>query len=100
MLWNLGLHLLTGIFGSQIFTWTFVGIIWCTILTCVVQGVDMFRIYHITVKRIRQQPPHIQDEQMHTFKKRSPITFPQLFVVKLIGYGLVTLVTATVMRAL
>ena len=45
-------------------------------------------------------PPHIQDEQMRTFKKRMPITFPQLFVAKAIGYGLVTLVTASVIRAL
>ena len=100
MLWNIGLHVIAGFFGSKIFTWTFQGIIVCGIITCVVQGIAMIRIYHTTVKRIRQQAPHIQDEQMQTFKKRMPITFPQLFIAKLIGYGLVTLITANIVRAL
>lgn len=100
MIWNLGLHIIAGIFGYEIFTWKFEGIILCGILTSIVSGIDMFRLYHSTVKRIRQQPPHVQDEQMRTFKKRLPITFPQLFVAKFIGYGLVTLVTASIVRAL
>jgi hypothetical protein len=100
MLWNVGLHITAGFFSSKIFTWTSEGIIWCGIITGIVQGVDMFRIYHTTIKRIRQQPLHIQDEQMRTFKKRMPATFSQLFLAKFIGYGLVTLVTASIIRTL
>ena len=100
MLWNIGLHIIVGFFGSKIFIWTFQGIIVCGIITCVLQGIDMIRIYHTTAKRIRQQPPHIQYEQMQTFKKRMPVTFPQLFIAKFIGYGLVTLITANIVRAL
>lgn len=98
MLWNLGLQIIVGLFGANIFTWTGVGIMTCAVITCLVQGIDMFRIYNTTIKRINQQPPHIQMEQMKTFKKRMPVTFPQLFVLKVIGYGLVTLLTASIVR--
>ncbi len=100
MLWNLGLHIIAGFFGREIFTWTFEGFMWCIAITALVQGIDMFRLYSATVKRIRQQPPHVQDDQMQTFKKRLPITFPQLFIAKLVGYGLVTLVTASIVRVI
>ncbi len=99
MLWNLGLHIIAGLFGANIFTWTGVGIMTCAVITCIVQGIDMFRIYHTTIKRINRQPPNIQMEQMKTFRKRMPITFPQLFVTKVIGYGLVTLATASIVRS-
>ena len=100
MLWNLGLHIIAGVFGREIFTWTFEGFMWCIAITAIVQGIDMLRLYSTTVKRIRQQPTHIQDKQMQTFKKRLPVTFPQLFIAKLVGYGLVTLVAAIIGRAI
>ncbi|ODS32281.1 MAG: hypothetical protein SCARUB_02583 [Candidatus Scalindua rubra] len=99
MLWNLGIHIIAGLFGANIFTWTGVGIMTCVIITCVVQGIDMFRIYHTTMKRINQQPPDILMEQKKAFRKRMLITFPQLFVMKVIGYGLITLATASIVRA-
>lgn len=99
MLWNIGLHIIAGLVGANIFTWTGVGIMSCVFITCVVQGIDMLRIYRTTIKRINQQPPHIQEEQMKTFRKRMHVTFPQLFVMKVIGYGLITLVTASIVRA-
>lgn len=75
------------------------GIMTCSVITCIVQGIDMLRIYRTTIARINQQPPHIQEEQMKTFRNRMPLTFPQLFVMKVIGYGLLTLVTASIDRA-
>lgn len=70
------------------------------ILTAFLQGIDMFRIHHDTVKLIRMQPPHIQEEQMATFKKGMPVKFPQHYIAKVIGYGLVTLVAASITRSI
>lgn len=100
MLWNTGLHIIAGLFGSNIFSWTSQGIIACLVITSLIQGIDMTRLYRTTVKRINEQPDHIRDEQMQTFKKRLPITFPQLFIMKVIGYGLVTMASASIMRAI
>lgn len=100
MIWNIGLHIIVGLFGTKIFVWTLTGIITCLVITCFVQGIDMLRIYRTTITRINQQSPHIQEEQMRAFKQRLPITFPQLFIMKVIGYGLITLISASVFRAM
>ena len=98
MIWNFCIHIIAGILGSKIFTWTSEGIIWCIVMTFIIQGISMFQMYQTTVKRIRQQPLQIQDEQMRTFRKRLPIIFPQLFIAKLIGYGLLTMASANILR--
>ncbi|MBS1258119.1 MAG: hypothetical protein MAG551_01172 [Candidatus Scalindua arabica] len=100
MIWNIGLHIIAGLFGTKIFVWTVTGILTCVAITCFVQSIDMLRIYRTTMTRINQQPPHIKDEQIKAFKQRLPIAFPQLFIMKVIGYGLVTLISASVFRAM
>lgn len=100
MIWNMGLHIIAGLFGTKIFIWTVTGIITCVVITCLVQVIDMLRIYRKTITRINQQPPHIQEEKMKAFKQRLSIIFPQLFIMKVIGYGLVTLIAASVFRAM
>lgn len=100
MLRNFALYVFGGIFFNGIFTWTGTGLARCAILTAFLQGIDMFRIHHDTVKLICMQPPHIQEEQMATFKKGMPVKFPQHYIAKVIGYSLVTLVAASITRSI
>ena len=100
MFWNIGIHILAGIFGVSIFNWTTQGIMICALITCGVQGIDMIRVYMATVKRIRQTPTHTQEEQLATFKRRLPVTFSQLFIIKVFAFGLITLVSATIYRSI
>ncbi|MBI5789407.1 MAG: hypothetical protein HZA78_11190 [Candidatus Schekmanbacteria bacterium] len=100
MLWNFIIQFIAGILGANLFIWSGMGLLSCLTMTGVIQAIDMFRIYHITVKRIRQQPQHIQEQQMATFTQRLFITFPQLYIAKVIGYGLITFIVAYITRSI
>ena len=45
MIWNLAIHTAAGYFGSGMFTLDSKGITTCLVITALVQGIDMIRIY-------------------------------------------------------
>ncbi len=100
MYWNIGIHIIVGLFSANIFTLTFNGIMTCISFTCIIQGIDLIRIYRTKIGEINQQPPHIQEEQMKTFRKLMPMTFSRIYIKKIFGYGFLSLVTANIVRVL
>ncbi len=100
MVLNLLIHIGAGILGRNVFNTSFPGILWCFLFVAIVQGIDMIRVYRYHKKRIDQAAPHLREEQMINFRKRAPIIMPQIYVVKVLLYGAVTLVAASIMRRL
>ena len=100
MLWNCLLHAGGGVLGSNLFFWTGEGLVICLSITAIVQGIDMFRVYKVTVKRIRMEPIERQEEAMATFRSRLAVLFPQFYIAKVVGYGLLTLIVASITRSL
>jgi len=98
MIWNLLIHIIAGILGRNIFTFTLHGILWCLLITAIVQGIDMIRIYNYHKKRIEQASPHVKEEQVRIFRKRTPIIMPQIYILKVLFYGAVTLVVSAIVR--
>lgn len=98
--WNILLHIVLGFLVYSRLTWTLSGLLQCAFLTAISQGVDMIRIYVDTITLIRSGPPDHREEMMATFKKRMPIIFPQMYVGKILSYGLLTLVAASITRAI
>ena len=100
MVLNLLVHISAGILGRNIFNINFPGISWCFLFVAIVQGVDMIRVYRYHKKRVDQATPHLREEQMIKFRRRAPIIMPQIYIVKVLLYGAVTLVAASIMRGL
>ena len=99
MIWNLLLHIIAGIIGRHIFTLNLRGILWCLLITAMVQGVDMLRLYSYYKKRIEQTTlEHIREEKLRIFRKRAPVTMPQIYIVKVLFFGFVTLAVAYISR--
>ena len=96
MLINHFIHIIAGLLIPDMFIWTTSGILIAVIMSAVTQGIDQFRIYR-----------HYQNEfqlidQIHEIKERRSVAFEvdtllrhgQMFIFKVIWYGLVTMVAA------
>lgn len=100
MLWNHSLHIVAGVLGANIFLWSGSGVLATLILAVVAQAIDIVRMYFYHRNRILAAPEDVRDEQMANFKQGALYKFAQLYVVKVIWYGLVTLVAAQIMRSM
>ena len=90
------IHIIAGLILPDTFIWTTSGILAAVLLAAVTQGIDQFRIYR-----------HYQNEfqlidQLHGRKEGRDVIFEmdtlfrhgQMFIFKVIWYGLVTMVAA------
>jgi len=99
MLWNHIIHIVAGIFGASIFLWTGDGILLSAIIAALSQATDTIRMYFYHKNHILSAPEGVREEQMHNFKEGALYKFAQLYIVKVIWYGVVTLITAQLMRS-
>lgn len=100
MLWNHGLHIVAGILGVNIFIWSGSGVLASVILVSITQAIDIVRMYFYHRNRILAAPAEVREEQMMNFKQGAIYKFAQLYIAKVIWYGLVTLVAAQIMRSM
>ena len=100
MVLNLLIHISAGILGRNIFNINFPRILWCFLFVAIVQGIDMIRVYRYHKKRVDQAIPHLREEQMINFRRRAPIIVPQIYIVKVLFYGAVTLAVAAIVQRL
>lgn len=98
MLWNILIHIIAGILGKNIFTINIYGILWCYLIATIVQGIDMIRVYSYHKKRVEQANPELREEQMRNFRRRAPVVMLQIYIVKVLLYGTVTLAVAAIVR--
>lgn len=96
MLWNHLLHALAGILFPTLFLWTTDGILAAAAIAVVAQGIDTLRMYSEN-KAMALRPSmgeHAAAMKIFLYK------LAQLFLFKVVWYGLVTLIAASAMRAL
>jgi len=99
MIWNLFIHIIAGAIGYRIFSFKSPGLIYCLGMTIVLQGLDMIRFHSNTKKRVFRTPPHIREKQLENLK--GSVYFyklAQVYVAKVVFYGLVTLLASSIMR--
>ncbi len=92
MLWNLFIHIIGGAVGYKIFSFQAPGLFYCLAITIVIQGLDMFR-YNFNMRK--RAPPFARENMkgaVYLYK------LAQIYVVKVLFYGLVTLVTSSIMH--
>lgn len=100
MLWNHLIHVVAGVIGTTIFSWSAVGIVTAGIVAAVTQAIDTVRMYFYYRDRILQAPPDVREQQMKAFKQRAVIMLAQLYVVKVCWYAVVLLLAAYVTRSI
>jgi hypothetical protein len=100
MIWNIFLHIGTGIFGANLFYWSKEGIFSCIIIAVLIQGIDIIRVYKYHKNRILTAPENIRENQMRVFTKRAPFFLFQMYLFKVIFYGLVTMFSANIVQIL
>lgn len=98
MIWNHLIHIIAGIIGYQIFTWSKSGLLICALITAGVQAIDIFRIYFYHKNLILASPLTVKEEKMRVFKDRAFYIFSQLYIWKVIWYGSVTILAAAITR--
>lgn len=99
MFWNHLIHILAGIFGATIFAWSGPGILTTAIVAGLSQAVDTVRMYFYHRNRILKTPPEVREEQIGVFKEGATYKLAQLYVVKVVWYGLVILLAAFATRS-
>ncbi len=88
---NHGLHILAGIVGSGVFLPSFEGVTLVTLFAVMVQGLDTIGIYHTYMRLLSNEPEA---------RRQLPVKAAWLFASKVIWYGLITSLTAAVVRSL
>jgi hypothetical protein len=89
---NHGLHVWAGIVGSAIFLFSVEGVLFAALLAVVVQGLDTVAFYYTYTRLLADSPAEVRNQL--------PVKVAWLFAMKVIWYGLITLLTATMVRYL
>ena len=89
MIWNLAIHTAAGYFGSSMFTLDSKGLITCLVITALVQGIDMKRIYReISARGIVHE---VGPQGIRTLNYK----LVQTYIMKILFYGSITLLVAS-----
>lgn len=99
MLWNLFMHVLIGLLGTQWFNWTVTGFMFCFFIVAVTQASDMLRQYMDGKRKIENGPSGRQEVELEKFKKEFMKTLPSSFFQNLIMYSAIVLFSAEIGRS-
>src|SRR3990172_5609306 len=99
MIYNHLLQAAFGYFARDALTWSTNGVLICLAVTAVVQGIDTARFYSYSTRRLMaERPESSYDGQLAAVKKDAPYKLAQLWVLKVLWYGGVSMVIAQVSR--
>ena len=90
------IHIIVGLLLPDTFRWTTSGIWTAVFLSVVTQGIDQFRIYRHYQNEFQliEQIRGIKEGRSVSFEIDSLLRHGQMFILKVIWYGLVTMITA------
>jgi hypothetical protein len=99
MLLNHIIHIVLGIFVRNIFLWTIKDIIFCLVITSLIQGVDTVRFYLYCKNRLlAEHPDSIANGRFAAFQRSAVFKMSQLFILKILWYSGITMLTAAIAR--
>jgi hypothetical protein len=99
MYWNIFMHILIGLLGTQHFTVTPKGILLTIFIVTLTQCAELIRYYRDEKKKIESETVRKQGAKMEEFKKGLPKVLPALFVQNLTMYSVIVLFSAVVGRS-
>lgn len=99
MIWNHFLHILLGLLGKNLLTFTKEGLLVCFSITAVVQGIDIIRFYFYSTNRLMTESPEsIHNGHLDAVKKEAPYKLLQLWLFKISWYGSFSMFIAYLLR--
>ena len=98
MAWNIFMHILIGLLGTQHFTLDVRGILFCLLIVSFTQGSELVRYYIDGKKRIEKGPERNRAADMEAFKKSLPGTLPPMFAQNLMMYSAIVIFSAEIGR--
>lgn len=98
MVWNLFMHALIGLFGTEHFTLTVTGILFSILIVAFTQAAELVRFYMDGKKEIGKLPASESKAKMEEFKKSLPKVLPTMFAQNMIMYTAIVLVSAEIGR--
>ena len=99
MLWNIFMHILIGLLGTQHFTLTLNGLLFSLLIVAFTQGADLFRVYLDGKKKIESGPVQERKVKMEKFKKELPKVLPGIFAQNMLMYTAIVLFSAEIGRS-
>ncbi len=99
LVWNLGMHILIGLLGTQHFTLTEKGVFFSALIVAATQSADLYRIYRNEQKKVLEAKANEQEKLRKLFKKNMPKLFVKTFFQNWIFYTVIVLIAAEVGRA-
>lgn len=98
MFWNIFIHILIGLLGTQHFTITPKGILFTLLIVSLTQGSELIRYYTDKKRKIAGEPAKKQKTTMEAFKKDLSKELSDLFVRNLVMYSAIVLIASGVGR--
>lgn len=99
MTWNTLLHTVLGVLGHKDFIWSQSGVVLAIIFAGIVQGIDMVRVFRYHHARFFSSPAAERPDEVVSFRHSLMVKLPQIYLFKVILYGLITLLAAGITRS-
>ena len=99
MYWNIVMHILIGLLGTEHFTVTTKGILFTFFIVTFTQCTELIRYYMEEKKKIESGTVKEHEAKMEEFKKGLPKVLPVMFAQNLIMYSVIVLFSAEVGRS-
>jgi len=98
MFWNIFVHILIGLLGTQHFIVTPKGIFFTLFIVSLTQGSELIRYYMDKKREIEHGPADKRKVKMESFKKDLPKELSGLFAQNLVMYSAIVLLSSGVGR--
>jgi len=98
MVWNIFMHILIGLLGTQHFTLDAKGIFFCLLIVSFTQASELVRYYMDAKKKIENGPVTGREAGLAAFKKNLPKTLPPMFAQNMMMYSAIVIFSAEIGR--
>ncbi len=88
------IHIGAGLLWANVFFTSGDGIIIAYTLAAITQAIDIIRMYFFHKNIILSQPPDVREKQLKIFYDGRFYKFSQVYILKVLWYGSVILITA------
>lgn len=99
MAWNIFMHVLIGLLGTELFTLTVNGVLLAIIVVIATQGSDLLRVYRARKRKIEEGPAKERVARMKELKETLPSFLGMTFAKGLFYYTLLVLISSEIARA-
>ena len=99
MLWNIFMHVLIGLLGTQFFDWTARGILSCIGIVALTQASELLRYYMDGKRLIEKGPASRRDADMAAFRKELPHKLPSMYAQNMLMFSAIVLFSAEIGRS-